>query len=157
MEDAKRPVCTVAFGTISAHLSFFVLIQVNMESEPLTSSALWILVPQLCISVVSWIQLVFSMNRFRGFHRFTTMDMWALLLFIHSGFVRWIAALAVKTSSVEFQITAALVSSTLGWISFVVVFNECFSFPSRQQRYSLFLSIIATGLWEVSNRLVFEM
>lgn len=117
----------------------------------------WVLVPQFGISVVSWAQLVLSMNRFRGMTQFSTTDLWALLLIVHGGFVRWIAALAVKTSSLEFQFLAALIAATLGWISFVVVFNEGFRLPSRQQRYSLAASIVVTGLWEVSNRMVFEM
>lgn len=139
-------------------MTFFEGFHVTMtEHLTLTSYALWILLPQFFISFVSWIQLVCSMNRFRGLNKFTNTDLWALLLFVHSGFVRWIAALAVRTSSLAFQIVAALIASTLGWISFVVVFNECFRFPSPQQRYSLILSIVVTGLWEVSNRLVFEM
>ena len=83
-----------------------------------------ILLPQLGISIVSWIQLILSMNRYRGLCKFTRHDMWALLLFLHGGFVRWIAALAIRTSSLAFQIAAAFVGTAMGWASFIVVFND---------------------------------
>ena len=116
-----------------------------------------ILLPQLGISVVSWIQLILSMNRYRGLCRFSRHDMWALLLFLHGGFVRWIASLAIRTSSLAFQIAAAFVGTAMGWASFVVVFNNDFVLPSRQQAVALAMSLLVTVFWEVSNRLVFEL
>jgi hypothetical protein len=116
-----------------------------------------VLLPQMGISVLSWIQLILSMNRYRGVFRFTWHDMWALLLFLQSGFVRWIAALALRSSSVALQIAAAFVGTAMTWASFVVVFNDDFVLPSRQQAVALGMSLLITTLWEVSNRLVFEL
>jgi len=119
--------------------------------------ALTLLVPQFLIGLVSWIQLLLSMNRYRGAMRFTRTELWALLLFLHGGFVRWIAALAVLTSSLGFQIFVALVGVTLGWASFVVVFNEGFTLPSRQQTWALGMSLVIAGLWEVNGRLLINL
>ena len=116
-----------------------------------------ILLPQLGISILSWIQLILSMNRYRGMFRFTRHDMWALLLFLQSGFVRWIAALALRTSSISFQISAAFIGTAMSWTSFIVVYNDDFVLPSRQQAGALAISAVITILWEVGNRLVFEL
>lgn len=119
--------------------------------------AYWILLPQMGISIVSWGQLLLSMNRYRGACSFTRNDLWALLLFVHGGFVRWIAALSLRTSSVTFQLTAAFLGAAIGWASFVIVFNEDFTLPTRQQTWALLLSLVITGLWEANNRLLFEL
>ena len=119
--------------------------------------SLWILLPQFLISIVSWIQLILSMNRYRGVCKFTRTDVWALVVFLHSGFVRWIATLAVKGASLRFQILTAFVGALLMWISFVIVFNEGFLIPSRQQWWALGMSVVVTSLWEVNNRLLVQM
>ena len=113
-----------------------------------------LLIPQFLISLVSWLQLILSINRFRGFYQFSRNDIWSLLVFLHAAFVRWIAALAVVGSSVRFQIFAAYVSAVLGWTSFVVIFNEGFLLPSRQQVIALAMSLVITTLWEVNNRIL---
>lgn len=117
----------------------------------------WIILPQFLISVVSWLQLILSMNRFRGVCMFTRTDLWALVIFLHSGFVRWIAALAVQGATLRFQIFAAFIGATLSWISFVIVFNEGFLLPSRQQWWALLMTAVVTSLWEINNRLVIQI
>lgn len=115
-----------------------------------------ILLPHMGISVVSWIQLLLSMNRYRGVRHFSRADLWALLLFLHGGLVRWVSAMSMATENPRFQILSAAVGTTLGWVSFVVIFNAGFVFPSRQQWLAFVMSLIITTLWEVSNRLVIE-
>lgn len=116
----------------------------------------WILLPQMLISVVSWIQLILSINRFRGMFRFSRVDIWALLLFLHGGLVRWVAAQSLTNGTLRFQILSALVGALLSWISFVVVFNAGFILPSYQQFWALVMSLLITSLWEVSNRLAIQ-
>lgn len=116
-----------------------------------------LLIPQFLISVVSWLQLILSINRFHGLDRFSRTDVWGLLVFLHAGFVRWIATLAIVAASMHFQIFMAFVAATLGWISFVVVFNEGFALPSRQQCLALVMSLVITVLWEVNNRMLTGM
>ena len=120
---------------------------------PHMSARYWILLPQMVISLASWAQLVLSMNRFRT-RELPLSDVWALLLFLHGGFVRWIAALAVQTSSLGFQMTVAYVAAALGWTSFVIIFNEGFLLPTRQQMAALGMSLLVTTMWEVNNRVV---
>lgn len=117
----------------------------------------WILLPQMLISMVSWIQLILSMNRYRGMLRFSRADVWALLLFLHGGLVRWVAALSLTNGTLRFQILSALVGALLSWISFVVVFNAGFILPSHQQLWALVMSLVITTLWEVSNRLALQL
>ena len=116
----------------------------------------WILLPQMLISLLSWIQLILSMNRYRGVTRFSRVDAWALLIFLHGGLVRWVAVLTLLDGTFRFQILSALIGALLAWISFVVVFNTGFVLPSRQQLWALFMSLLITVLWESSHRLAFE-
>lgn len=111
----------------------------------------------MMISMVSWIQLILSMNRYHGILRFSRADVWALLLFLHGGLVRWIAALSLTSGTLRFQILSALVGAILSWISFVVVFNAGFILPSHQQLWALVMSLLITALWEISNRLSLQL
>ena len=116
-----------------------------------------VLIPQMGISIISWAQLVFSINRYVGPFSFSSNDMWALLLYLHGGVVRWVAALSVHTSSLFFQIVSACIAAALGWASFVIIFNEDFVLPTRQQTWALLMSIVVTILWEVNNRMVISL
>ena len=117
----------------------------------------YILLPQFGISIVSWAQLVFSMNRYRGFCGFTMTDLWALLIFTLAAIIRWIATMSIRTSSLEFQIFVSFIGAALAWNSFVLVFNQSFVLPTMQQTAALLMSLVVTGLWEVNNRLVYEL
>lgn len=116
-----------------------------------------VLLPQLSISLLSWIQLMLSMNRFRGVRNFTRTDVWAFMLFLHGAFVRWIAALSVRSHNPTYQITSSAISAALSWTSFVVVYNEDFLIPTRQQAWALLMSLSINLLWEVNNRIVFNI
>lgn len=116
-----------------------------------------VFLPHVTISVVSWLQLLFSMNRYRGMLHFSSVDLWSLLLFLHSGVVRWVSALAAKTSSFSFQIWSASVATVITWTAFVIVFNGGFVIPTRQQWMSMVFSLVVAGMWEVSYRLVLEL
>lgn len=120
-------------------------------------NAYLILAPQVGISLVSWLQLVFSMNRYHGVTRFERIDLWALLLLMHGAFVRWMAALALVASSLPLQVAMALVASAISWAGFVLVFNAGLHLPSRQQWLALAMSVAVTLLWEVHNHLLLEV
>ena len=117
----------------------------------------WVLLLQLVIGFLSWAQLIFSMNRYAGLRRRRRNDAWAFLLSLEGGVVRWVGSLAVRGESFGFQVGATLVGATLAWASFVVVFNDDFVLPARQQVGALAVSLGVTALWEVNNRIVFEM
>ena len=93
----------------------------------------------------------------RGILRFSRADVWALLLFLHGGLVRWVAALSLANGTLRFQIISALVGAILSWISFVIVFNTGFVLPSHQQLLALIMSLVITTLWEVSNHLAIKL
>lgn len=118
-------------------------------------SVYWILLPQLGISLVNWAQLVLSMNQYRGLCRFSRVHVWSLLLSLFAGVVRWVSQLAIRTETLGFQLVAAFVGSGITWTCFVLVFNQDFEPPTRQQATALLLSLVVTSLWEVSNRLAF--
>ena len=115
-----------------------------------------LLLPQLAISLTSWAQIVLSINQYKGCCKFRYTDLWGLLLLTHGSFVRWIATVATRTSA-SFQFIAAIVGATIGWTSFVVIFNGDFVLPTRQQTWSLAMSLIVTMLWEMNNRILFTM
>ena len=116
-----------------------------------------VIAPQVAISVVSWLYLVLSMNRYRGVFNFRRVDLWSFLIYVHAGFIRWVAALALYKKDVAMQIVSSLLGSTLAWVSFVIVFNDAFLVPSYQQWVALVMSLVVTALWEVQNRLVFDL
>lgn len=115
------------------------------------------LFPHLGISVLSWLQLVFSMNRFYGIKKFKVIDAWAFMLFLHGAFVRWIAALAIRTHNPFYQLTASMIGAALSWTSFVVVYNGDFVLPTRQQTFALLITLLITMLWELNNRIIFNL
>ena len=121
------------------------------------TAAYWILFPQMGISVLSWSQLILSMNRYRGIISFRVIDLWSLLLFLLASIVRWTAALAIRTSSLEFQVLLAFLATSLGWTGFIIVFNKDFVLPTVQQCWALFMSLLVTVFWEVNNRLVVDL
>jgi hypothetical protein len=116
-----------------------------------------VLIPQIGISIVSWLQLVLSMNRYRGVSKCHRIDLWSLVLFLHAGFVRWIARLALVSQAAEIQMAAALTASAIAWVAFVLVFNDGFHLPSRQQWIALLMTLLVTLLWEVHNRMLVQL
>lgn len=131
--------------------------EVNARMSRTAENVYLLLLPQLAISVVSWAQIILSINKFKGACSFRETDVWGLLILIHGAFMRWIATLATRTSPIWFQMTAALVAAAIGWTSFVVIFNEDFLLPTRQQTLSLVMSLVVTVLWETNNRMLYDL
>jgi len=117
----------------------------------------YLLLPQLAIVFISWIQLIFSLNRFKGLLKFTSPELSAFYLFIISGACKWVAALSIRTNSFGFQLTSSLIGTALYGSAFVILYNNEFDMPSKQQTIGLFLSLITSSLWEVQHRMVWEM
>ena len=65
--------------------------------------------------------------------------------------------LATYSRSLTFQLTAACVGATLGWTSFVVIYNQDFLLPTKQQTWSLLMSLVVTVLWELHNRVLVRL
>ena len=116
-----------------------------------------LMIPQVAIVFISWIQLIFSLNRFRGFFNFTSPELSAFYLFIISGACKWVAALSMRTSSFGFQLFSSLVGTSLYSSAFVILYNNKFDLPTGQQTIGVTLSLVTTSLWAIQNRLVFEM
>lgn len=114
-----------------------------------------ILLPQYLISLTTWLQIVLSMNRFRGMGAFSYTDLWALLLLLLSAHMRWIATVALQVAGLETQVASSTLGSILSWAAFVIVFNSNFSAPSAQQWFALFMSVFVILGWEVQNRMIF--
>ena len=111
----------------------------------------WIFLPHLLISVISWIQFVIIEDVKQ--RRLTRYDAIACGMLFHSGLVRWIAALALITRTLEFQLLCAMTAQTISWTSLVIILNNGFILPSRNQIVSLMFSLLITGLWESGHRL----
>ena len=118
----------------------------------------WVLFLQLIIGGLSWAQLIFSMNRYLGVRRLRRNDAWALLLSLEGG--RRALGRLPRGARRLVRLPGgrhARSGATLAWASFVVVFNDDFILPARQQAGALLVSLAVTALWEVNNRIVFEM
>lgn len=121
------------------------------------NSEYYILLPQIAIVFISWIQLIFSLNRFRGFLKFTASEMSAFYLFVISGACKWVASLSIKTNSFGFQLTSSLIGTALYGSAFVILYNNKFELPSKQQFIGILLSLVTSSLWETQHRLVYSM
>ena len=117
----------------------------------------YLLLPQIAIVFISWIQLIFSLNRFRGILKFTSPELSAFYLFIISGACKWVAALSIRTNSFGFQLSSSLIGTALYGAAFVILYNNEFGLPTRQQNIGLVLSLITSSLWEIQHRMVWEM
>lgn len=121
------------------------------------SSPYLILLPQAGIGILSWVQIILSMNRYQGIAHLKPIELLALTLFNISAAVRWVGSLALRTRSFEYQITAAVMGSILTWTAFVLIFNARLALPSRQQWGALIMTLVLTVLWEINGRLVFDI
>ena len=122
----------------------------------LSAGVYWVLLPHVGISLLSWLQIILSMNRLRD-GGFTRLHAWSLLLLLQGGLVRWVASIALRTASLAFQLATAFVGTCLSWVAFVFIFNEDALLPTRQQWAALAMSMALTALWEVNNRIVFDL
>ena len=130
----------------------------NLENAQNAQNEKYILLlPQVAIVFISWIQLIFSLNRFRGFLNFTSAELSAFYLFIISGACKWVAALAIRTNSFGFQLSSSLIGTALYGSAFVILYNNKFGLPSKQQFIGLVLSLVTSTLWEIQHRLVYGM
>lgn len=113
-----------------------------------------LVVVHVVIKVVGWVQTIFSLNRYRGLLHFTVPERFALALCVTAGFTRVIASLATSEESFVLQMWAAGVSSMLVWASFIILYNDSISLPSRQQTQSIGLGLVTTGLWELNSGII---
>ncbi len=129
----------------------------NKLSAEVSNNELIVFVPQIFISIVSWLQLILSLNRFTSIRNFTRVDLFGLLLFLLGGVVRWVAALAVRTHSFTFQLFVACLGNLIRTSAFVIVYNCDFHLPTQQQVIALILGVVITSLWELQTKLVFDL
>ena len=128
------------------------------QTTSLSPDALAItIIPQLGISLVSWIQLILSLNLFRGIRHFRSSEFFALFLYIVAAFVRVIAGAATVTQNLALQLAAASVATGLVFAAFVIIYNQGFIPPSRQQWISAIFVVVPTFLWEAHTRIFMDM
>lgn len=127
------------------------------EADPVLNQAL-IVVSLIAVhfanAIFSWVQIILSLNRYQGIVRITFAEWIALLIYVGAGIVRVVASLATASSTLALQMTAATIGSLLAWSSFIVLYNDSVSLPSRQQMQSIVLGLGSTVLWELNGRLI---
>lgn len=110
--------------------------------------------PALFIAFLNWCRIIFILNRFRGFNRFTKAEMLALLLYLFGGFAAWIAEMCILNDSLTaLQVIASLFRTSLNWFGMLLVVNERL-FVTRQQVGSYVFIMGIAFLWEVQHRIV---
>ena len=116
-----------------------------------------LLLPHLAIQFISWIQVVLSLNRFSGIARFTRAEVFGLIVYICTAFVRWTASLATTNASFVFQVTAAVIGGLMSFTAFIIIYNDRIDLPTRQQRNSILLVVVITTLWETVSRMMMSV
>ena len=111
-------------------------------------------IPAFFIGVLGWGRVIFILNRYRAWNRFTKPELLALLLNIFGGFAAWIGEMSILNERlVTLQIVASLFRSTLTWFGMLLVVNERL-YVTRQQMGSLGFLLIVSFLWELQHRLI---
>ena len=98
----------------------------TFEVEKIDNTKYAMLLPQLAIVFISWIQLIFSLNRYKGILKFTSEEISSFYLFVISGACKWVASLSIKTNSFGFQLTSSLIGTLLYGSAFVILYNNSF-------------------------------
>lgn len=147
---------TITSSVIAGGLLVVSLVDLGSSASPLLISLLAAI--SAVIAVASWLRLLLSMNRVSlslsslwcgGNSVAASIRTTSLFLFLVSGVCYLAAALAIMTQSPYVQFAASFVASVLSWISFVIIFNENYSCPSREQFGALFQIVLLSILWEV--------
>ena len=115
------------------------------------------LLPQLGISITSWFQVILSMNRFKAFREFSIPERVGLCLYIFSAFVRVVSGASSAFDGFALQLISGCLASLINFASFLIVYNDSLTLPSRQQLQSAFLILVTTGLWEVYTRIFMSL
>lgn len=113
-----------------------------------------ILFPLIAISLTTFFQFTYSMNRWRGVKNVNRPQQIGLLLLLFSSLVRWFCSLANVFSLIYIQFIAGMLGSVFAWTSFVIIYNDSLTIPSRQQMESLIFQLITSVLWELVARFI---
>ena len=57
----------------------------------------------MAIVVITWVQTIFSLNRYKGILKFSPPELTGFLLFLISGTNKWVVALATKKILLRFN------------------------------------------------------
>lgn len=125
------------------------------DTEPYPDPTFYLiaLLPQLGISVISWLQYILSLNRYRGVCSFTFAERCGLYLYLMAALVRVVSGSASALDGFALQLVSGCIGSLLAFSSFIVVYNNEITLPSRQQVKSIVLILATTALWEVHSRI----
>tara|TARA_B110000046_G_C13020337_1_gene410813 strand:+ start:1039 stop:1413 length:375 start_codon:yes stop_codon:yes gene_type:complete len=111
-------------------------------------------IPLFGIGLLNWGRVLFILNRYRGWNRFSKPEMLALLLFVFGGFSAWIGEMSILSDSLlALQVVASLFRATLNWFGMLLIVNERL-YVTRQQFGSLCFIAIISFLWELTHRIV---
>lgn len=122
-----------------------------------TTTLAWTILPQVGISLVSWIQVILSLNMYKGLCCFSRQDAFALGLYMIAAGVRVVAGGAAAAQVFVIQLTSAIISTLITYAGFILIFNQTWNLPTRQQVVGGLFIILPTSLWEVHTRLVVQM
>ena len=106
---------------------------------------------QLLISIVSWLSLILSLNRWRSFRNVSAPEAVGFGLYVFVATVRVVGALATRTSDPVVQFFMSTTSSVLTWLIFVLLYNNALAPPTHQQWMALPFTLILNTLWEVQS------
>ena len=115
----------------------------------------YLLIPQLLISILGWLRTLLALNRMKW--RITMAEGLGLVLFTSAGLVRCVTALSTRRSGIVLQLASAVVASLMVWAAFIVIFNNRFVPPTRQQWHSMILVIAVSSLWEAHSRIMVNL
>jgi len=113
-----------------------------------------ILFPLIAISIITFFQFMYSMNRWRGLINISRPQQIGFLILTFASLIRWCSSMANIFSLVYIQFISGMFGSVFVWTAFVIIYNDTLTVPSRQQLEALVFQLVASGLWELVARLV---
>lgn len=123
------------------------------------STAPLLTVSTLAIGLVTWLQIMLSMNLLTTRRR-TGVRFGAILLYV-SASIAWLASsFAILQRDSVAQFATSLIGSLVSWLGFITLFNGNFLPPTRQQVGALPIILLLALLWEArtyfTNRILVD-
>lgn len=113
----------------------------------------WALALSVVTSTIIFARRVLVLNRYDTVLTRTGLVTWGISL--TSGLLFWVTLNALQ-ANVVVQLTTGVLSTTLAWLTYVLLINHSLRYPTAQQWVSLVFHVFTEALILLQVRLVFD-
>ena len=113
----------------------------------------WALILSFVSSSIIFIRRVLVLNRCQRILSRTGLVTWAISL--ASGLLFWVTLNSLRVN-IAVQIVTGVLSTTLGWLTYVLLINESLRYPTTQQWVSLAFHVVTEALVLLQVRIILD-